>query len=151
MAPWRRWLIVGSIILVLVAAATLLWRSQRPQRTAQRSKVFTFSTVPIESPDLMIEMIEVRGDPVEGSLDWRILFSCVQPEGCYAAVAVHVDYRSGGDLLQTRFLDTIAAPAGGTFRIGGLKPAVEVDTVERIGIRVKRRSEPGEPPPTPVV
>jgi hypothetical protein len=97
----------------------------------------------------MLELTEVRGAPGEGSLDWRLMFTCREPEGCHADVVAVVHYQGDRGAEQIQFVDTLSVPDGATVRVGGVKPAREVSRVERVEIRVERTFRPGDPAPTP--
>ena len=150
MAPSRRWRWI-SFGLAIVAAAALAVPGAGCRRgpAESRANQFSFASVPLQSPQLAVELTEVRGEPGEGSLDWRLMFSCREPEGCHADLVVVVHYQGDRGAEQIQFVDTGSVPDGATVRVGGVKPAREVSRVERVEVRVERTFRPGDPSPTP--
>jgi hypothetical protein len=145
----RRGLVVGLLVFILILAVFALWRNRRPSRSLPKVAAFSHTGVPLASPDLALELSEVRGDPSEGALDWRCIFVCQEPDGCHADVVVTVHYQSSGEARQTQFSDTLHIASGTMFRIGGLKPPTSVKRVDRVDVRVDRAFSPGDPLPTP--
>ena len=149
MALRRGGLAVGLLVLIVILAVVMLWRCGRPGRSRPRVAAFSYTAVALESPDLGLELTEVRGDPIEGSLDWRCVFTCQEPDGCHADVVVSVHFQSGDDARQIQFADTIHVPTGTRFRVGGLKPPTPIKSIDHVEVRVERRFRPGDPLPTP--
>lgn len=148
MAATRRWPTLG---LALVAAAALAMPGAGCRRSPEVSRAteFSFASVPLQSPQLMLELTEVRGEPGEGSLDWRVMLTCREPEGCHADLVVVVDYQGDRGAEQIQFTETVSVPEGAAVRVGGVKPAREVSRVDRVEVRVERSFRPGDPSPTP--
>jgi hypothetical protein len=138
-----------GLAIVTSAALAVPGAGCRRGPAESRANQFNFASVPLESPQLMLELTEVRGEPGEGSLDWRLMFICREPEGCHADVVVVVHYRGDRGAEQVQFAETVTAPDGGAVRVGGVKPAREVSSVERVEVRVERTFRPGDPSPTP--
>jgi hypothetical protein len=149
-APARRWhWLFPALAIVAAAAFAVPGTGCRRGPAESRANQFSFASVPLQSPQLAVELTEVRGEPGEGSLEWRLMFICREPEGCHADVVVVVDYRGDRGAEQVQFADTVSAPDGAAVRVGGVKPAREVSSVERVEVRVERTFRPGDPSPTP--
>ncbi len=80
------------VVAVLVVVATRTCRS-RPKPVVSPAASFSVAGVPVESPDLAVEVIEVRGDLHEGYMDWVCLVRCNDPGGCSADLRSTVHYR----------------------------------------------------------
>jgi len=148
MAGARRWQVFG-LVIVGVAVSILPVAGCRRGPEVPQATAFEFGSVPVQSPQLALELTEVRGEPGEGSLDWRLMFVCREPEGCHADLVVAVHYRAEGADERIQFAKTVSVPEGAAIRVGGVKPARKVARVERVEVRVERSFRPGDPSPTP--
>ena len=142
----RRW---WFLAIVLATAVGVPGAGCRRGPDVSRAKEFSFDAVPLESPQLALELNQVRGEPGDGSLDWRLMFTCRDPDGCHADVVVVVEYQGDRGAEHIQFTKTISAADGGAVRVGGVKPAREVSRIDRVEVRVERRFRPGDPSPTP--
>lgn len=148
MATPLRWPVLG-LAIVGMAAVVLPVAGCRRAPAIPQATAFDFASVPLESPQLMLELNEVRGEPGDGSLDWRLMFTCHEPDGCHADLVVVVHYQADAGAERIQFSETVSAPDGAAVRVGGVKPARKVSRVEQVEVRVERRFRPGDPAPTP--
>ncbi|HOC44712.1 MAG TPA: hypothetical protein PKJ99_16985 [Thermoanaerobaculales bacterium] len=153
MARILRPLLAIAALLVVAVVAVLALRSCRgPAPPATPAASFSASDVPVESPDLPLEVTTVRGELHDGYMDWACLVRCKDPGGCSADLRATVHYRSAGADEQMTLSGPIDVPIGARVRLGGVqRPPRRVDSVERVTIRVVRSFAPGDPVPTPEI
>lgn len=147
----RRALLIGVGALVL---ATLPWllscrgRGAGPPRPTQSE--FEHARVTVESPDLEVDVVRVRGQHGSRATDWVCELRCREPEGCHAELRITVHYRSGAEDRNISFVGVIEAVDGEQAVFGGVqRPPEIVDDVVRVEIGVQQRLDPERP--TPVV
>ena len=97
-------LLAVAVILVVAIAAVLgfyLWRQWQatrplppPQAPVELPDSFTIDDVPVQSPDLELHLVGMRGTVHPDYTDWACLLECREREGCHATVEVRVEYRS---------------------------------------------------------
>jgi len=137
------------VVAVLVVVATRTCRS-RPQPIVSPAASFSAASVPVESPDLAVEVVEVRGDLHEGYMDWVCLVRCQDPGGCRADVRATVFYRSGGAGERITLSGPIDVPVGARARLSSVqRPPHRVDSIDKVAVRVVRTFAAGDPVPTP--
>ena len=148
----RPLLAIAALLVVAVLVVLALRTCRRPEPAATPAASFSASDVPVESPDLPLEVTTVRGELHDGYMDWMCLVRCKDPGGCSADLRATVHYRSAGAGEQMTLSGPIDVPIGARGRLGGVqRPPRRVDSVERITIRVVRTFTPGGPVPTPEI
>jgi len=139
------------VVAVLVVLATRTCRS-RPQSVVSPAASFSAAGVPVESPDLAVEVIEVRGDLHEGYMDWVCMVRCQEPGGCRADARATVHYRSGGAAERITLSGPIDVPVGARARLSSVqRPPHRVDSIDKVAVRVVRAFAAGDPVPTPEI
>jgi hypothetical protein len=139
------------VVAVLVVVAMRSCRS-RSRPVALPASSFSAASVPVESPNLGLEIIEVRGDLHEGYMDWVCMVRCKEPGGCSADVRATVYYRSGGAAERITLSGPIDVPVGARARLSSVQRSPHrVDGIDKVAVRVVRRSAPGDPVPTPEI
>jgi hypothetical protein len=151
MAPRLKLLLpIGVLVASVVIAGVGLQACRRPKPPASPAASFSAAGVPVESPELGLEVVEVRGELHEGYMDWICLVRCNDPGGCRADLRATVSYRSGGSGERITLSGPIDVPIGARARLGAVqRPPHRVDSVERVAVRVVRRFSAGDPVPTP--
>jgi hypothetical protein len=106
----------------------------------------------LESPDLDVELLELRVVPGVGSTDWSLRLQCRERAGCRADVSAVVHYRSAG---EPRTVEIVRRLNGDRDQILWLhraqRPPVVVERVERVVIEVLSPFDPAAPMPTPMI
>jgi len=148
--PLRVLLVIGALFAVVLLMAVGLRACRSPQPSAAPAASFSAAGVPVESPDLPLEVVEVRGELHEDYMDWACLVRCKDPGGCRADVRATVFYRSAGSTQRMTLSGPIDVPIGARARIGAVqRPPHRVDSVDRVSVRVVRTFRAGDPVPTP--
>jgi len=148
--PLRLLLAIGGLLAVVLFAVVGLRACRSPQPPAAPAASFSAANVPVESPDLALEVIEVRGELHEGYIDWVCLIRCKAPGGCSADLRATVFYRSAGSVERITLSGPVDVPIGARARLGAVqRPPRKVDSVERVSVRVVRTFRSGDPVPTP--
>jgi hypothetical protein len=148
--PLRVLLMIGALLAAVLLVIVGLRACRSPQPLATPAASFSAADVPVESPDLSLEVVEVRGELHEGYMDWVCVVRCKDPGGCSADVRATVHYRSGGSTQQMTLSGPIAVPIGARARLSAVqRPPHRVDSVERVSVRVVRTFSAGDPVPTP--
>ena len=147
-----RWVLLAVVVMALVAAA-VVWRGRRlaPLADPGSDGTFTVSDVPVESPELSIDVGTVKWTHHPDYTDWSCLIECRESGGCHAEVQLVVDYISNGRKERLTLGGRLDAAQGETVRIGrAQRPSVTVDRVERVSVEVLAAFRPGAPTPTPM-
>jgi hypothetical protein len=147
----RPLLAIAALLVVALVVVVALRASRRsPGPAASPAASFSTASVPVESPDLALEVVEVRGDLHEGYMDWVCLVRCKAPEGCRADLRATVFYRSGGASERITLSGPVDVPVGARARLSSVqRPPHRVDGVDKVAVRVVRRFTAGDPVPTP--
>lgn len=146
----RRALLIGGALLLAALVALLLWRGRSVAPSPQIPSGFEHERVAVQSPDLGLDVVRVRGEHGNRATDWICELRCREPDGCHAELRITVHYRSGADDRTISFVGVIAAAAGEQAVFGGVqRPPEMVDDVERVEVRVQQRLDPERP--TPIV
>ena len=147
----RPLLAIAALLIVALVVVVALRASRRsPRPAASPAASFSTASVPVESPDLALEVVEVRGDLHEGYMDWVCLVRCKAPEGCRADLRATVFYRSGGATERITLSGPVDVPIGARARLSSVqRPPHRVDGVDKVSVRVVRRFTAGDPVPTP--
>ena len=148
--PLRLLAVIGALLAVGLLVVVGMRACRSPQPPAAPAASFSAATVPAESPELGLEVVEVRGELHEGYMDWACLVRCKDPGGCRADVRATVHYRSGGSAQRITLSGPIDVPIGARARLGAVqRPPHRVDSVEKVAVRVVRTFRAGDPVPTP--
>ena len=154
MAGSSRTRAVAILLIVAVVAAVglyFLWARNQPPPLPEPQQVqvpdsIPVEEVPVQSPDLDVELRAMRGTVRDGYTDWMCLLECREREGCRADVTVKVEYRSLGKPLQLTLGGRLAGDGGEIMRLGRVqRPPVEVDGIDRVTITVLRVYAANEP------
>jgi len=152
MVARTRWLLL-VMVAIAVVAAFVIWRGRRlaPLADPNSDRTFTVSDVPVESPELSIDVGTVRWTHHPDYTDWACLIECRERDGCHAEVQLVVDYISSGKRERLTLGGRLDAAYGETSRIGrAQRPSVKVDRVERVTVEVLEAFRRGAPTPTPM-
>jgi hypothetical protein len=147
-----RWILLAVVVVASVAAA-VVWRGRQlaPLADPGSDGTFTVSDVPVESPELSIDVGTVKWTHHPDYTDWSCLIECRESGGCHAEVQLVVDYISNGRKKRLTLGGRLDAAQGETVRIGrAQRPSVTVDRVERVSVEVLAAFRPGAPTPTPM-
>jgi hypothetical protein len=148
--PLRLLVVIGALLAIALLAVVGMRVCRSPQPLAAPAASFSAANVPVESPDLALEVIEVRGELHEGYIDWMCLIRCKAPGGCSADLRATVFYRSAGSVERITLSGPVDVPIGARARLGAVqRPPRRVDSVERASVRVVRTFRSGDPVPTP--
>ncbi len=142
-----------AVGLVFVVALALLWRACRPGEDGPPPTPTGFASekVRLNSPDLDLELLEVRGTVNPGYTDWACVFSCREDGGCRAETRVRILYISAGEKRTLTLSGHFDAARGQKIRVGRMqRPSVVVDRVVEVTVEVAAPIMPGAPRPTPV-
>jgi len=148
---FRGWVLV--LALVVIVALVVVWRSCSsggggPDRPLEG---FTANGVALDSPDLDLELLEVRGKANPGYTDWACIFLCREKDGCRAETEVRILYTSEGAQQALVLNGHLDAARGEKMRVGRMqRPPVVVDRITKVSVEVKAPFKPGAPRPTPV-
>lgn len=146
------WILLAAVVVALVAAA-IVWRGRRMNPVADPGSdgSFSVSDVPVESPELSIDVGTVKWTHHPDYTDWSCLIECRESGGCHAEVQLVVDYISNGKRERLTLGGRLDAAQGEISRIGrAQRPPVRVDRVERVSLEVLEAFRPGAPTPTPM-
>jgi len=142
-----------GIGLVVIVAPALLWRACRSGGSGPPPTPMGFTTenVRLNSPDLDLELLEVRGTVNPGYTDWACVFSCREKDGCRAETRVRILYISAGEKRTLTLSGHFDAARDQKIRVGRMqRPPVAVDRVVEVNVEVEAPFVPGAPRPTPV-
>jgi hypothetical protein len=140
-------LLAVAILLVVAVAAALgfyLWRQWAadrplppPQPPVELPDSFTIDDVAVQSPDLDLHLVGMRGTVHPDYTDWACLLECRERGGCHATVEVRVAYRSSGEPSRLVIGGRIDGEAGEIMRIGrAQRPPVAVDGIDSVEVTV---------------
>ena len=136
--------VAAVVIVAAVAAVALyLWRrgSERPP-LPERQEVTVPDAIPVEevavqSPELDVELVAMRGNVHPGYTDWSCILECREREGCRADVEVKIEFRSEGEQRRLTIGGRLAGEPGELMRVGRVqRPPVSVDSIDRVTIEV---------------
>jgi len=147
-----RWLLL-AVIVVAVAAALMVRRGRRlePRADPAAQTTFTVNDVPVDSPQLKINVGTVRWTYHQDYTDWACLVECRESGGCHAEVQLVLEYVASGKQQRLTLSDRLDAGYGETVRIGRVhRSALVVDRVERVTVEVLAAFHRGAPTPTPM-
>jgi hypothetical protein len=142
-------LLAVAILLVVVLAAVLgyyLWRQWEatrplppPKPPVELPDSFEVEDVPVQSPQLALHLVGMRGTVHPDYTDWACLLECREREGCHATVEVRVEYRSEGESSRLVIGGRIDGKVGEVMRIGrAQRPPVAVDGIDSVEVTVLR-------------
>ena len=147
-----RWLLL-AVIVVAVVAVLVVRRGRRlePRAEPATQTTFTVSDVPVDSPQLKINVGTVRWTYHPDYTDWACLVECRESDGCHAEVQLVLEYVASGKQQRLTLSDRLDVGYGETVRIGGAqRSVVVVDRVERVTVEVLAAFRRGAPTPTPM-
>jgi hypothetical protein len=151
-------LLAVAILLAVALAAALgvyLWRQwvagrplPPPKPPVEIPDSISVEDVPVQSPDLELSLVGMRGTVNPGYTDWACLLECRERQGCHASVEVRVEYRSLGEPRRLVIGGRLDGEPGEIMRIGRVqRPPVAVDGIDRVDVTVLRVY--GKDSPTP--
>jgi hypothetical protein len=138
-----------AVLLVVAIAAVLgfyLWRQWQatrplppPQSPVTLPDSISVEDVPVQSPNLDINLVGMRGTVNPGYTDWACLLECREREGCHVTVEVRIEYRSSGEPKRLVIGGRLDGRAGEIMRIGRVqRPPVAVDGIDSVDVTVLR-------------
>ncbi len=148
-----RWLLLTAVVVLGIVAAFVVWRGRglAPTAAPGLQETFTVSDVPVESPGLNIDVGTVKWTHHPEYTDWACLMRCRESEGCHAEIQLVVAYISDGAEKRLTIGGQIDSGFGETVRIGrAQRPAVKVDRVVGVRVKVLEAFHRGAPTPTPM-
>lgn len=150
-----RWLLlVLAVALVAAVVTVVVRRGLRPEPIIDpvSEEAHSASSVPVDSPDLRINVATVKWTNHPGYTDWTCLVECRERDGCHAEVQLVVDYISSGRQQRLTLGGRLDSAYGETVRIGrAQRPSVAVDRVEQVTVQVLAAFHRDAPTPTPMV
>jgi len=152
----HRWLLLVLTLAVAAAVVTVVVRrGHRPEAPVGEpvaEGIHTASGVPVDSPELRINVATVKWTNHPDYTDWACLVECREPDGCHAEVQLVVDYISSGTRQRLTLGGRLDVASGETVRIGrAQRPSVTVDRVEQVTLQVLDAFHRDAPTPTPMV
>jgi hypothetical protein len=143
-----RLLAVAMVLVVALAAAIgyYLWRQWQatrplppPKPPVELPDSFSVDDVPVQSPQMALNLVGMRGTVHADYTDWSCLVECREREGCHATVEVRVEYRSEGEPSRLVIGGRIDGKVGEVMRIGrAQRPPVAVDGIDSVEVTVLR-------------
>ncbi len=150
-----RWLLFVLLVALVAAVVTVVVRrGHRPEPVVVpvSEESYTTSGVPVDSPELRINVGTVKWTNHPGYTDWTCLVECRERDGCHAEVQLVVDYISSGRKQRLTLGGRLDSAYGETVRIGrAQRPSVTVDRVEQVTVKVLEAFRRDAPTPTPMV
>jgi hypothetical protein len=131
---------------VAIAAAVAAWwflgRAAGPEPVPSG---FDLSGVAVDSPDLRLEISDVRGIVQGDLMRWSCRLLCRESDGCHADVVAKVFYRSPAGTGRFAFGGIIDVEEDGAATLSGVqRPPDTVESVERVEVVVRRAFRAGE-------
>lgn len=151
-----RWLLLVLAVALAAAVVTVVVRrGHRPESPVAEpvaEGTHSASGVPVDSPELRINVATVRWTNHPDYIDWTCLVECRERDGCHAEVQLVVDYISSGSQQRLTLGGRLDVAYGETVRIGrAQRPSVTVDRVEQVTVQVLAAFHRDAPTPTPMV
>ena len=142
-------LLAVFIILAVVLAVVVgfyLWRQwvatrplPPPQAPVEMPDAFSIDDVPLQSPQLALSLVGMRGTVYPEYTYWACLLECREREGCHATVEVRIESRSAGQPSRLVIGGRIDGKVGEIMRIGrAQRPPVAVDGIDSVNVTVLR-------------
>jgi hypothetical protein len=145
------WLTLAAFTVAALILALWLRPRADESRPPAAAADFSFEQIVLESPDLALDLQAVRGNVHESYTDWACLFICREFGGCHADVQLEVRFRSAGENRRLTLAGRLDGERGDVLRLGRVqRPPVNVESVERLTLRVIDTYTPGQPTPTPM-
>ncbi len=139
--------------LIVITALVVTWRFCRSvdDGPAQPPEGFSTDRAILDSPDIDLELIEVRGTVNPGYTDWACIFACSEERGCRAETRVRISFVSNGDDDTLTLVGRLDAGHGEKMRVGRMqRPPVAVDRIKKVTVEVTAPYTPDAPRPTPM-
>ena len=143
----------GAIIVVSLLVAVFFLRGRRnaPEVTPRAIGDFDAESVVLQSPELDLALLSVRGTDHADYTDWAFVFECREPRGCRAELQLEVDFVSGGENRRLGIKGVVDADRGETMRIARIqRPAVAIASIEKVTIAVEASHSAPTVLPTPM-
>ena len=146
------WLVFAAAVIVAVVLVLAFRGSgSAPVDFKSEPSDFEVDRVAVDSPDLAVDLIGVRGTVHPDYIDWACLLTCAESEGCHGDVQLEIAYRSLGVDQILLIAGRVDAHEGETMRIArAQRPPVPVDRVDRVTLQLASSYRPGAPTPTPM-
>ncbi len=134
--------------MIVVVLAALFWRGCRPAPDVAPGD-FLDDTVKLESPELDLELVAVRGTAKPASTDWICQFRCLEKQGCRADVRVVIHYRSQGERRALKLAGRFNGGKGDILWVGrAQRPPEAVERIDKVVVDVVAPFDPAAPIPT---
>jgi hypothetical protein len=149
-------LAVAVAVAAVLVVALLLRRDSgdRPgpgQGPAATSQGIHTKEVVLDSPDLGVDLVEIRGTVHSDYTDWSCILECQEDVGCHADVQLAIEYRSHGVAKRLFLASRLDADEGDLMRIGRVqRPPITVDFIERARLSVLDVRSSNGPRPTEI-
>lgn len=136
------------LLVVVVLTAGLVWFFTRPKPPAPSEVApepdapvpFHFAEVPVRSPDLVVEELQVSGAVAGNHTSWVVTATCAEPEGCVGELLAEVRFLSENGKGEIRLLGEFDVPSGDVLRFEGLQNGYHsVEEIDRVAIEVRSR------------
>ena len=136
--------LLGTVLLLRECRA-------RPEVTPEAIGDFEIGRALLDSPEIDIALVSVRGTDQTGYTDWAFVFECRETEGCHAELRLEVEYESVGKKSRLGLQGVVDVNLGETMRIARIqRPAVVIDRIDRVTVAVVAPYDPPKSAPTPV-
>jgi hypothetical protein len=140
-------LLAVAVLLVVAVAVVVgfyLWQRRAEERPLPPPKppvevpdAIPVDDIPIQSPDLDIHLVGMRGTAHPDYTDWACLLECRERKGCRASVEVRIEYRSLGEPRRLVIGGRLDGEPGEIMRIGRVqRPPVAVDGIDSVDVTV---------------
>lgn len=147
-----RGLLILLVAVVLTAAIVyVVTRPEPPPPTAPAQPAaapvpFSFTGVPVRSPDLEITDLRVAGHVTREYTSWMVAMTCAEAGGCVGELTVEIRFDGGDAADRVRLIGEVEAAAGEAMRLDGLQQgAREVAGIERVVIEFGEASPDSSP------
>ncbi len=113
---------------------------------------FEIEKIVLDSPDIDLALLSVRGTAEEGYTDWAFVFECRENRGCRAELRLEIEYESEGEKKRLSIEGLVDVDRGETARLGRIqRPAVVIDRIDRVTVAVVAPYDPPDTAPTPII
>jgi hypothetical protein len=150
-------LAVAVVVAAVLAVGLWLRRDGGAEREAPARPPaaspggFHIEEVALLSPDLAVELVEIRGTVHSDYTDWACILECREDDGCHADVQLAIEYRSYGVAKKLFLASRLDADQGELMRVGRVqRPPVAVDAIDRAKISVLDVRSANGPRPTEI-
>lgn len=148
----RRALGISALVIVVLGGVLLVQGCRdKPENPPEAIGEFDVGRVVVDSRDLDLSLLSIRGTSHADYTDWAFVFECRENRGCRAELRLEVEYTAEDETRLLSLTGVVDVDRDQAIRLARIqRPAVEIESIDRITVTVVAPYNPPSSQPTPI-